>query len=68
MFSEQTAPIGTYDILIDSDFHGDGPCQIWAPGIDQVFSSKTYRGGRECAFNPIDFEPLSKNYIMLFSH
>ena len=31
-------------------------------------SHKTYRGGRECAFSPIDFEPLSKNYIMLFSH
>ena len=42
MFSEHTAPIGTYDIPIDSDFHGDGPCQIWAPGIDRVFSSMEY--------------------------
>ena len=24
MFSEQTAPIGTYDIPIDSEFHADG--------------------------------------------
>ena len=39
MFSEHTAPIGTYNIPIDSDFHGDGPCQIWAPGIDRVISS-----------------------------
>ena len=39
MFSEQTAPFGTYDIPIDSDFHGDGPCRIWAPGIGRVFSS-----------------------------
>ena len=31
-------------------------------------SLETYRGGRECACSPIDFEPLSKNYIMLFSH
>ena len=30
--------------------------------------SDTYRGGSECAFTPINFEPLSKNYIMLFSH
>ena len=27
MFSEQTAPIGTYDIPIDSEFHGDGPLE-----------------------------------------
>ena len=25
MFSEQTAPIGTYDIPMDSDLHGEGP-------------------------------------------
>ena len=25
MFSEQTAPIETYDTPFDSDFHGDGP-------------------------------------------
>merc|ERR1712055_425169 len=25
-------------------------------------------GGEEWAISPIDFEPLSKNYIMLFSH
>ena len=31
-------------------------------------SHETYKGGRECACSPIDFEPLSKNYIMLFSH
>ena len=31
-------------------------------------SHETYRGGRESACSPIDFEPLSKNYIMLFSH
>ena len=43
MFSEHTAPIGTYDIPIDSDFHGDGPCQIWAPGIDREFSSKAIK-------------------------
>ena len=24
MFSEQTAPIGSYDIPIDSEFHADG--------------------------------------------
>ena len=42
MFSEHTAPIGTYDIPINSDFHGDGPCQIWALGIDWVFSSPHY--------------------------
>ena len=39
MFSEQTAPIGTYDIPIDSDLHGEGPWKIWAPGIDRVLSS-----------------------------
>ncbi len=42
MFSEHTAPIGTYDIPINSDFYGDGPCQIWTPGIDRVFSSILY--------------------------
>ena len=31
-------------------------------------SHETYGGGRECAFSPFDFVPLSKNYIMLFSH
>ena len=43
MFSGQTAPIETYDIPIDSDFHGEGPCKMWAPGIDQVFSSKAIK-------------------------
>jgi len=31
-------------------------------------SHETYRGGRECALSPFVFEPLSKSYIMLFSH
>ena len=31
-------------------------------------SHETCRGVSECAFSPIDFGPLSKNYIMLFSH
>ena len=30
--------------------------------------SETYRGGSECAFTPINYQPLSKNYIILFSH
>ena len=42
MFSVQTAPIETNDILIDSDFHGYDPCQRWAPVIDQVFSCDLY--------------------------
>ena len=43
MFSEQTAPIGTYHFPMDSDLHGEGPCKIWAPGIDRVFSSMKYK-------------------------
>ena len=43
MFSEQTAPIGTYDIPMDSDLHGEGPWKIWGPGIDRVFSSITIK-------------------------
>ena len=43
MFSEQTAPIGTYDIPMDSDLHGEGPWKIWAQGIDRVFSSITIK-------------------------
>ena len=42
MFSEQTAPIGTYDIPIDSEFHAYGQsygAQKWSPDIDRVFSS-----------------------------
>ncbi len=31
MFSESTAPIETYYVPIDSDFHGDGPCKIYRP-------------------------------------
>ena len=69
MFSEHTAPIGTYDIPIDSDFHGDGPCQIWAPGIDRVFSSITIK------VNPLTFginssehsEPICKVDIPIAS-
>ena len=37
--------IETYSIPIDSDFHGDDPCKIWAPGIDQVFSILDHRDG-----------------------
>ena len=33
MFLEQTALIGTYDTPINYDFHEDGSCQIWAPGV-----------------------------------
>ena len=44
MFSEQTATIETHDIIpFDSDFHGEGPCKMWAPGIDRVFSSKAIK-------------------------
>ena len=43
MFSEKTAPIETHGIPIDSDFHGEGPCKMWARGIEQVFSSKAIK-------------------------
>ena len=39
MFSGQTAPIERYDIPINSDFNGERPCKMWAPGIDRVLSS-----------------------------
>ena len=45
MFSGQTAPIETYDIPINSDFHGECPCKMWALGMERVFSNKAIKYG-----------------------
>ena len=49
---------------------GQGRKVNWAKStlFPFLMSHETYRGGREGACSPIDFEPMSKNYIMLFSH